>query len=71
MIDDVELERGLGHMSISQLTPRSKDEEPVRRFEVFTGSGRRRELSDDRKAQIVAESYEPGVTVCAVGGVMD
>ncbi|ODR93330.1 insertion sequence protein [Sinorhizobium alkalisoli] len=53
-------------MSISQLTLTSSDEEPARRFEVFTGSGRRREWSDERKAQIVAESYEPGVTVCSV-----
>ena len=53
-------------MSISQLTLTSSDEEPLRRFEVFTGSGRRREWSDERKAEIVAESYEPGVTVCAV-----
>ena len=53
-------------MSISELTLTSSDEEPVRRFEVFTGSGRRREWSDERKAQIVAEIYEPGVTVCAV-----
>jgi transposase len=53
-------------MSISELTLKSSDEEPVRRFEVFTGSGRRREWSDERKAQIVAESYEPGVTACAV-----
>lgn len=66
MIDDVGPEQGLGHMSISQLTLTSSDEEPVRRFEVFTGSGRRREWSDERKAEIVAESYEPGVTVCAV-----
>lgn len=53
-------------MSISQLTLKSCDEEPVRRFEVFTGSGRRREWSDERKAEIVAESYEPGVKVCTV-----
>ncbi|MBY5338588.1 4'-phosphopantetheinyl transferase superfamily protein [Rhizobium leguminosarum] len=59
------LERGLGHMSISELTLKSKDE-PVRRFEVFTGNGRRREWSDDQKAQIIAESCEPGVTVCSV-----
>lgn len=44
-------------MSISQLTLTSSDEGPARRFEVFTGSGRRREWSDERKAQIVAESY--------------
>lgn len=53
-------------MSISQLTLKSSDEEPVRRFEVFTGSGRRREWSDEQKAQIAAESYEPGVKVCSV-----
>lgn len=52
-------------MSISELTLETKDE-PVRRFEVFTGSGRRREWSDDQKAQIIAESCEPGVTVCSV-----
>ncbi|MCY1227000.1 Transposase [compost metagenome] len=53
-------------MSISQLMLTSNDEEPARRFEVFTRSGRRREWSDERKAQIVAERYEPGVTVCTV-----
>jgi len=53
-------------MSISELTVKSKEDEPVRRFEVFTGRGRRRDWSDEQKAQIVAESYEPGVTVCAV-----
>ncbi|MDG4674877.1 transposase [Shinella sp. 838] len=66
MIDDGEPERGLGHMSISQLTLKSSDDERVRRFEVFTGSGRRREWSDEQKAQIVAESYELGVKVCTV-----
>ncbi|MCD7109689.1 transposase [Rhizobium sp. DKSPLA3] len=59
------LERGLGYMSISELTLKSKDE-PVRQFEVFTGNGRRREWTDDQKAQIVAESCDPGVTVCSV-----
>ena len=39
-------------MSISQLTLKSNDEEPVRRFEVFTGSGRRREWSDEQKVRI-------------------
>jgi len=53
-------------MSISELTLTSSDEEPVRRFEVFTGNGRRREWSAERKAAIVAESYEPGANVCAV-----
>lgn len=52
-------------MSISELTPKSKDQ-PIRRFEVFTGNGRRRKWSDDQKAQIIADSCEPGVTVCSV-----
>jgi transposase len=53
-------------MTISELTLKSSDEEPVRRFEIFTGSGRRREWSPEEKAQIVAESYDVGETVCAV-----
>lgn len=53
-------------MSISQLTLKSSDEEPVRRFEVFTGSGRRRDWRAEQKAQIVSQSYEPGVKVCSV-----
>ena len=39
---------------------------PVRRFEVFTGAGRRRDWSDDEKAAIVAESYSGLESVCAV-----
>lgn len=53
-------------MTISELTLKTRDEEPVRRFEVFTGTGRRRDWSDEEKAQIVAESYSTDVTVCAV-----
>ena len=34
--------------------------EPVQRFEVFTGSGRRRRWPDEVKALIVAESCRPG-----------
>ena len=45
-------------MTISELTLKSSDDEPVRRFEIFTGTGRRRDWSDDDKARIVAESYE-------------
>lgn len=52
-------------MSISQLTLTFSDEEPAYRFEVFTGSGRRREWSDERKPQIVAESYVPRRTSTA------
>ena len=53
-------------MTISELTLKSSDDEPVRRFEVFTGTGRRRDWSDDDKARIVAESYEPGASVSEV-----
>jgi transposase len=53
-------------MTISELTLKTNDEEPVRRFEVFTGSGRRREWSEEEKARIVAESYEPGASVSGV-----
>ena len=53
-------------MTISELKPKSRDEEPVRWLEIFTGSGRRREWSQEEKARIVAESYEAGETVCAV-----
>lgn len=53
-------------MTISELTLKTRDEEPVRRFEVFTGTGRRRDWSDEEKAQIVSESYSTDVTVCAV-----
>ena len=55
-------------MAISELTLKSSAEidEPVRRFEVFTGAGRRRDWSAEDKARIVAESFEPGATVSAV-----
>lgn len=53
-------------MTISEFTLNSIDLEPVRRFEVFTGSGRRRDWPPEEKARIVAESYEAGETVCAV-----
>jgi transposase len=53
-------------MTISELTLKSRDEDPVRRLEIFTGSGRRREWPPEEKARIVAESYEADETVCAV-----
>lgn len=53
-------------MTISEFTLKSRDEEPVRRLEIFTGSGRRREWLPDEKARIVAESHEAGATVSAV-----
>jgi transposase len=40
--------------------------EPVRRIEVFTGTGRRRTWSAEDKARIVAETLEDGETVCSV-----
>ena len=40
--------------------------EPVRRIEVFTGTGRRRNWSAEDKARIVAESLTSGESVCAV-----
>jgi transposase len=40
--------------------------EPVRRVEVFTGSGRRRRWSAEDKARIVAETETSGDSVCAV-----
>jgi transposase len=53
-------------MTISELTLKSGDVEPVRRFEVFTGAGRRRDWPAEEKARIVAESYEAGETASAV-----
>ncbi|MEZ5789266.1 MAG: transposase [Nitratireductor sp.] len=53
-------------MTISELRLEPSDSEPARRFEVFTGSGRRREWLPEEKARIVAESYDVGETVSAV-----
>jgi transposase len=39
---------------------------PVRRIEVFTGTGRRRAWTPEDKARIVAESYGGLESVCAV-----
>jgi transposase len=47
-------------------TEHSAITEPVRRFEVFTGAGRRRTWSDEDKARIVAESLTSEDSVCAV-----
>jgi transposase len=41
-------------------------EAPVRRIEVFTGAGHRREWPAEVKARIVAETLMPGETVSAV-----
>lgn len=53
-------------MPISEFTLKPRDDEPVRRLEILTGSGRRREWPPEEKARIVAESYEAAETVCAV-----
>lgn len=53
-------------MSISELKAKPSAAEPVQRFEVFTGSGRRRAWSAEEKARIVAESHVPGESVCSV-----
>lgn len=53
-------------MMITEITPGTKEVEPVQRFEIFTGSGRRRDWGDEEKALIVAESYLPDISVCAV-----
>ncbi len=47
-------------------TEHSAITEPVRRIEVFTGTGRRRTWSAEDKARIVAETLRDGETVCAV-----
>ena len=52
-------------MSDTELLPKS-NMEPVRRLEVFTGSGRRRSWRAEQKAAIVGETYESGETVSAV-----
>jgi transposase len=52
-------------VSDTELLHKSKGE-PVRRLEVFTGSGRRRAWSAEQKARILTESYESGDEVSAV-----
>jgi transposase len=56
-------------MSDTELLLRSKagtEPEPVRRVEVFTGTGRRRRWTPEQKALIVAETYEARETISAV-----
>ena len=52
-------------MSDTELLHKSKGE-PVRRLEIFTGSGRRRAWTPEQKAEILAESHESGDKVSAV-----
>lgn len=47
-------------MSITEHNDVSKDKAPVRRLEIFTGAGRRRTWTAEKKAAIVAETYEDG-----------
>lgn len=52
-------------------TLESKADEPgdtglVRRIELLTGTGRRRQWSDDEKARIIIESLRPGANVSEV-----
>src|SRR6201986_2251189 len=57
----------LTHVSDTELLHKWKGE-PVRRLEIFTGSGRRRAWTAEQKAAILAESYERGDKVSAVAG---
>ncbi len=50
-------------MSMSE---RKHVSEGLRRFDVFTGGGRRRSFTSAEKAAIVEESYAGGVSVCGV-----
>ena len=52
-------------MSDTELLHKSKPD-AVQRLEVFTGAGRRRSWTAERKARIVAESYGGGETVSTV-----
>jgi len=40
--------------------------EPARRFNVVAGGPKRRSFTAEEKARIVAESFESGLSVCAV-----
>ncbi len=44
-------------MIVTDTKAMTKDAEPARRVEIFTGAGRRRAWSDEDRAAIVAESY--------------
>lgn len=43
-------------MTISDFKLKMSEAEPVRRLEILTGAGRRRDWSAEEKARIVAES---------------
>lgn len=47
-------------MTIAEFTLNSNDLEPVRRYEMFNGSGRRRSWLPQEKARILAGSNDAG-----------
>jgi transposase len=53
-------------MTITGYTHGTSADVPLQRFEVFTGTGRRRDWSDEEKDRIVAESYSGEISVSAV-----
>ncbi|MEY9167797.1 transposase [Sinorhizobium fredii] len=53
-------------MTITEFMHGTKADEAVQRFEIFTGSGRRRNWSNKEKERIVAESNSGEMSVCAV-----
>ncbi|MBY3447210.1 IS66-like element accessory protein TnpA [Rhizobium laguerreae] len=53
-------------MTITGFTHGTSEDVPLQRFEVFTGTGRRRNWSDEEKDRIVAESYSGEMSVSAV-----
>lgn len=53
-------------MTITGFTHGTSEDVPLQQFEVFTGTGRRRDWSDEEKDRIVAESYSGEMSVSAV-----
>jgi transposase len=51
---------------VSRLEPTLEPGRQVRRIEVITGAGGRRRWTVDDKAQIVAETLEPGASVSVI-----
>lgn len=53
-------------MTITGFTHGTSADVTLQRIEVFTGTGRRRDWSDEEKDHIVAESYSGEMSVSAV-----
>ncbi|MBY3256458.1 transposase [Rhizobium laguerreae] len=53
-------------MTITGFAHGTSEDVPLQRFEVFTGTGRRRDWSDEEKDCVVAESYSGEMSVSAV-----